>query len=101
MARTKALRPEEVVKTRKESLPEAVLEIFNQLIIENFDGRSATVYQEAVIRKLVDRGFSRKEIFQRGWLDVEDIYREAGWKVMYDKPAYCETYEAYFEFRTK
>jgi hypothetical protein len=32
-------------------------------------------------------------------LDIEDTYREAGWKVEYDKPAYCENYPANFTFR--
>ncbi len=33
------------------------------------------------------------------WLDVEDVYREAGWVVEYDKPGYCESYEATFTFK--
>jgi hypothetical protein len=43
-------------------------------------------------------GVSRQEVFDNQWLDIEDIYREAGWKVSYDKPAYNETYKAYFTF---
>jgi hypothetical protein len=31
-------------------------------------------------------------------LDIEPIYREAGWIVEYDKPAYCENYDANFTF---
>ena len=33
--------------------------------------------------------------------DIEDIFREAGWKVTYDKPAYNESYDAYFKFEGK
>ena len=32
------------------------------------------------------------------YLDFEDEYRTIGWKVTYNKPAYCETYEPYFIF---
>ena len=36
-----------------------------------------------------------------GWLDVEGIYRKAGWDVEYDSPGYCEDYPATFKFRKK
>lgn len=35
------------------------------------------------------------------WVDFEDLYRKQGWKVVYDKPAYCETYKAYFVLSKK
>ena len=30
--------------------------------------------------------FTKTDIFRRHWLDIEDIYRDAGWQVTYDKP---------------
>jgi hypothetical protein len=36
--------------------------------------------------------------FNFKWLDFEDAYRSKGWKVDYDKPAYCESYDAFFLF---
>ena len=42
-----------------------------------------------------------KTIYDNNWLDIEDIFREAGWKVTYDKPAYNESYDAYFKFEGK
>ncbi len=41
---------------------------------------------------------ARAVVFAKGWLEVEDIYRKAGWKVKYDKPAYSENYPATFKF---
>lgn len=41
---------------------------------------------------------SRQFIFDKHWLDIEDTYRKAGWNVEYDKPGYCENYDAYFVF---
>lgn len=38
------------------------------------------------------------QLIKEKWLDIEDHYRKAGWKVTYDKPAYCENYDAYFKF---
>ena len=42
---------------------------------------------------------TRSMIFEKHWLDFEDIYRKAGWFVNFDKPAYNETYDAFFEFK--
>lgn len=43
----------------------------------------------------------RGMLFDKHYLDIEPIYEEAGWEVEYDKPAYCETYDANFTFRRK
>lgn len=40
----------------------------------------------------------RNVVFANKWLDIEDIYREQGWRVDYDKPAYNENYQASFTF---
>ena len=34
-------------------------------------------------------------------MDFEALYRESGWKVSYDSPAYDENYDAYFTFEPK
>ena len=39
--------------------------------------------------------------FDYNWLNIEKIYEDAGWAVKYDKPAYNESYDAYFIFREK
>lgn len=39
-------------------------------------------------------------MLDREHLDVEDVYRAAGWEVTYDKPGYNETYDATFTFRS-
>ena len=44
-------------------------------------------------------GLERALIFKKGWLNVEEMYREAGWQVTYDRPAYNETGYAYFYFK--
>lgn len=98
MPKVKALKPDEVVIARKVSMPDAVLEVFNELITENFRGRYAVVYQEEVVKRLIKKGLDRKDIYDKGWLDVEDIYRQEGWTVVYDKPGYNESYRAYFRF---
>ena len=48
--------------------------------------------------EVVAKALKRKEIYDKNWLDVEDVYESAGWKVEYDKPGYNENYEPTFTF---
>jgi len=95
------ITPSEVAGLQKELLPPEVLESFNRFIGENLLEGYAEVRQDDVVNDLVARGINRAEIFSRGWLNVEDIYREAGWNVEYDKPGYNESYPATFMFSVK
>ena len=101
MATVKAMSPHEVLTSRKKAIPEDVFEVFNELIALKFNGSYAYVGQDSVLAALKKRGYARSTIFEKHWLDVEDIYREKGWKVFYDKPGYCESYEATFKFSKK
>lgn len=57
--------------------------------------------QDAVIKRILIKlpNVTQAQIFDNGWLDVEELYREAGWAVEYDKPGHGETYPARFEFK--
>jgi hypothetical protein len=95
---TSPIRPDEV-SSRRSSLPDGVFDVFNQLIVDHFDGVIARFTQDAAVKRLVDQlSVSRRTIFDRCYLDIEPAYREAGWTVLYDKPAYNETYEPTFTF---
>ncbi len=81
------------------AIPEAVFEVVNELLRERAGSGRCTLKQNEVVKLLlakVDVGES--EIFRRNWLDFEEAYRAAGWKVEYDKPGYNETYEATWAF---
>ena len=78
--------------------PDAVFDAFNELIAQKFSGGSATIKQDDVVALMVQKGLDRQEIFDKGWLDVERVYRSQGWKVQYDKPGYNESYAANFTF---
>lgn len=106
------ITPQEL-KEKRLNLPDFVIEAFNDLIEENFDGRSAVVYQEEVVRRLkdlvhvpegvytpdtIDRA-RRERLFKIGWLNVESLYEKQGWKVTFYKPDYTESGgEASFTF---
>lgn len=103
MGRIKPITPEEVIKHKEETIPDFVFEAFNHMIKETFKSGSARVLQKDVVGYIVKNNdnVSSEKIYKNGWLDIEKIYRKHGWVVTYDKPAYNETYDAYFVFDKK
>jgi len=97
----KPITPDEVVDLKKKSIPPFVIECINDLIAKKWDGRSAHIKQDEIVRAIMTLGIERRVIFEDHMLDVESIYEEYGWKVKYDKPGFNETYDAYFIFTKK
>lgn len=98
---TKPIRPQEVGQQKLKDFPAIVIEAFNIEIAANYTGGSAVVYQEKIIEHIIARSpdnIDRQKIFENGWLNVEEIFQDAGWEVTYDKPAYNESYPATFKF---
>lgn len=96
---SKPITPTEITESKAAALPNVVFEAFSDAIVAAWDGWSAKVKQASVAMVIAARlDISQAEVYNRGFLDVEPIYRKAGWKVKYDKPGYNESYEAYFEF---
>lgn len=102
--------PATIAEKKKQVIPKEVFDAFDELIAANYDGDGATVMQNEVIALILtnfNKGKSeaeyitRQTIFDKNWLNVEEVYRNAGWRVNYDKPAYNESYEASFEFLRK
>jgi hypothetical protein len=80
-------------------IPDVVIKTINELIVKNWNGDSAFVGQRSIEKELSAAGLKRSDIFDNKWLNIEDIYRGAGWEVFYDKPGYNESYEPRFGFR--
>ncbi|MFA6269902.1 MAG: hypothetical protein WC657_01670 [Candidatus Paceibacterota bacterium] len=99
MSKVSPVTPDDIAKGKENAFPYAVFEAFNQLILEHFSRGTATFKQEEVLTLLKNKGLNREEIFKRGWLDVEEVYRAVGWVVLYDKPGYNESYPATFTFK--
>ena len=93
---TLPIKPEDVIPLRSKSVPDWVIEAVNRLIVAKWDGKEAIVYQEDIVKQYLGDGN-----FDYTWLDFEDIFREAGWKVIYDKPHYSDSYKAHFIFMRK
>lgn len=97
------IKPSEIVTVKSTILPDGVMEAFNELIAQKFSGNYAQVYQKDVVSLILQKipGAKRDDIFTNDWLEIEDIYRAAGWEVEYDKPGYTESYSPSFKFRLK
>lgn len=85
-------------KTAKKVIPDFVIEAVNELINENLSLRGFTIMQKHIIDRVKSK---TDQDFDYAWLDFESVFEAAGWNVNYDKPAYCETYEPYFNFTPK
>ena len=106
--KVKPLSFEEVEKhVNEDRVPDFVIKSVNELLLEEFNGRSAVITQDAIINNIrrpekysdMDNRDFRKMLFDRHWLDFEPMYRKQGWSVEYDKPGLGEDYDAHFIFR--
>lgn len=102
------LSPAEAKAAVEAAIPDFVFESFNALIVENLRGKSAHFLHKDLCDALVAAGVAAghadltvDELYKRNWLNTHSIYahyRAAGWKVDYDRPGYCETYQAHWTF---
>jgi len=103
----KPIRPDSLIKLIEDRIPDEVIQAFNALIAKEWDGQEAIIAQDEVVREIrsnfrkSDKPMSSEMIFDLNYLNIEDLYRKEGWKVVYDKPGYNEDYEAKFTFTPK
>ena len=100
----KPITPEQAKGKIKDVIPQAIIRAVNECISEKFrDNGSFTILQKDIIAKAIkfDERLTSHNIYEKKYMDFEALYRESGWKVSYDSPAYDENYEAYFTFEPK
>jgi hypothetical protein len=87
--RVSPITPTEAFVKKTKGIPDAVITVFNELISENLRGMSSVVLQEDVLVRLADNfGITSEDVHFNLWLDVEPLFEDAGWEVVYDKPGY-------------
>lgn len=100
----KPITPDEACVT---SLPDGVIEAVNELLkLEGHNSgqknRFCRLNQSVIEAKIMQcmklEPHEKHLIYNNHWLDFEEIYREAGWKVTYYKSPYYSTEPSYFEF---
>lgn len=102
----KPISPDEIIP----SIPDFVIEAVNTLLKEKYKHAigKAVLLQDDVVEVILSaadkngQSLARQTLFDgKGWLDFEHLYEQNGWKVVYDKPSYCETYKATYTFTKK
>lgn len=105
MENVEPISPQKVTKLKEKTIPPPVIEAFNDMIVQRFDGRKSSFLQKEVVSLIMKKmGIPKTAegmVYQKHWLDVEDVFKQKGWHVEYDKPAYNETYEASFTFKAR
>jgi hypothetical protein len=92
------ITPEAAKAAKEGQIPDIVFDAFNRCITKHLDEGESEFTVNEVVAVIVSLGLNREDIFTNKWLDVEDIYRGAGWNVIFDKPGFNESYDAYFRF---
>lgn len=103
------ITPDQVTLQKSRGIPDFVYSAFNEMIVKHWNGDEATFEQADLITLMIDKakecGLStrdpRSEIFAKRYLEIEDVYREVGWVVVFDKPGYNESYDPTFTFKKR
>lgn len=99
---TKPISPAEAIKQAIANIPDQVIETWNKMIVSKLVQGTAVIHQDDIAKAIAkEMKCDEKKVFEQKWLDIEPLYEKQGWNVSYDKPAYNETYEAYFTFKMK
>lgn len=96
----KPITPEEALKEQPRTIPPQVYEAFNFFLRTRITSYVINIIQNEVVSSILSRmpGTRRQELFDNHWLDIEDAYRDAGWRVSYFKPSCDEDGEAFWSF---
>jgi len=101
----KPITPEEIVEVKMTTIPDAIIEAANQLIVKYWNGYSSTFKLKELILeyKRIAGGDAATErtLIDNNWLDIEPTFRKVGWKVKYKSPDRDESFEPYFELKKK
>jgi hypothetical protein len=99
----KPITPDQVASKKLEIIPSEVIEVFNKRIASSWSGHRSIVKVVDIVDDilLAMPNLTRDDIYNKNYLEIEDIFREAGWKVEYDQPDYSQDYDSFFTFKRK
>jgi len=75
------VKPELVDASQK--LPDAVIEAFNELIMENYEQGHAIIKKTDAVNLILGKGVKEENINGLLWSGVQRLYERAGWTVHY------------------
>ena len=93
------ITPEEAAVGHEATIPAIVITTVNRLLKAHGNKKQIVLKQKEIVAGLFAALKAPDKVFEIEWLDFEDIYRRAGWKVTYNKAGLGEEcYEANFTF---
>jgi hypothetical protein len=102
--KVKPITPDEIMGNLENIIPQSIILAVNELLTEKYRGTGeVNIKQRDIIERAtsIDETLTSDIIFEKKYMDFEDLYRKSGWSVYYDKPAYDENYDAFFSFNKK
>lgn len=99
----KPLAPWDINGMMGEIIPDVIIESVNNLLKKKYRGRAVKLTQDEIIKEIqrLDINIKREKIFEESWMDFEILFEKNGWKVIYDKPGFNESYPANYTFTPK
>lgn len=80
-------------------IPDLVIVIVDSMLKDRWQNNSAILFISDIIKSIqVVCNKTESEILNKHWLDIEPIYRQAGYDVEYHKPEINSIDKAYFKF---
>lgn len=100
MANVKPLSPKNLKNNIENVIPSVVIQAVNNLLKENYCGKSITITQKNLISEIkkLDNTITNAKLFDNHWLDFEPLFRKNGWKVVYESPDRDQSFDEYFIF---
>lgn len=99
----KAMTPNEVLNKKNTSIPDFVIDAVNTLLIKKITSQQAKItlkeVEEGVVKNY--RSVDLKVCFENNYFDFEEIYRDKGWIVTFDKSGHNESYDSFYTFSIK
>ena len=73
-------------------------------IKKEWNGEEARILQKDIVNEIIAKypgmeDITSQTVYRNHWLDFENLYKQVGWKVEYDKPGFNEFYEPVFIFK--
>ncbi len=90
--------PDDLPPAQKREIPPFVFDVVNKLLAEAEDREFIKLELYLVKQSILSNMPTDEGPFHADWLDFEQAYRDAGWKVIYDRPPWNEDYDACYLF---
>ena len=99
MATTLVISPEEMVSRWQQALPDIVVEVFNEELAKQFNGKTASVREKNLLTSIETKAIGTRTVTEQHWLtQTVELYKARGWKVTKQDCGGEYNYDIYYNF---